>query len=477
MQFKLANLFLILIFVSIVETSFADDVGTSLNTNQTLDVAESTNATEQAEVVVSEEFEGLHKEKLKDVKEATVESTTDTAESSDFFWDIHWDKGLRYQLSSENPFWSVLFLGSKKTETKLDGKIGLRLDLDGMIYDESYDVPSADEGFYARRLRLYTAGYFFFFFPAFYKVETEVSDGNLYLRESFLWLDQVPYLQTVKIGHFKAPSTFDNMISSRDRSFMESASPVEAFAQGLKVGIQLSDSLAEENITWAAGWFVNGNETDLSDASDSLSRLIWRVTHLLVDDRDTHSLIHLGYSGSLVYTGDKDVQYRSRPESYVAPRLVDTGKIKAKDANIHAAEFAMTEGPFSFQSEFVHSLVYAEKEHLEFYGAYGTFGWCITGENRRYLRDRGVFGQILPRNDFSLESGGLGAWEFVMRYSYLDLRDKSVDGGRMSTGAVGLNWHLNRTVTMRMNAIYSDVEGGENPGHVIIGQSRLSIDF
>ena len=101
-----------------------------------------------------------------------------------------------------------------------------------------------------------------------------------WVREIFLWLDNVPLIQTVKIGHFKAPSTLDNMISSRDRTFMESATPVEAFSQGLKNGIQISDSIENQRATWAVGWFANGNSDDINDASKSISRLLYRATYL-----------------------------------------------------------------------------------------------------------------------------------------------------------------------------------------------------
>ena len=464
----------------------SDDTSTTATNNSSLTA--STNAiaeldiatNEIAPIVESEAFEGLKKEKLQEVT-ATAEivstlSSNEIAEA-DFTWDIHWDNGLRYQLIHKHPFWTVIYFNSKEKETKLDGKIGLKLDLDAMLYDESHSLPSSGEGIYVRRARLYTAGYFYYFFPAFYKFELEVADGKLFIREAFLWMDDVPYVQTVKFGHFKAPSTLDKMTSSRDRTFMENASPVEAFAQGLKVGVQISDSLTKNNATWAIGWFGNGNESDDSDASDSLSRLIWRATYLPIDNRETKSLLHIGYSGSLIYTDGNTVQYRSRPENYLAPRLVDTGEIDARDANINGLELAVVQGTFSFQSEFLHSSVHTPERQLDFFGAYGTWAWFLTGESRPYLRDRGAFGQIIPTNRFLPSKGHWGAWELALRYSYLDLSDKDIDGGRMVTGSAGLNWYLTRNASMRFDAGYSDIKGGLTPGNVIIAQTRFSINF
>ncbi|MCK5529354.1 MAG: hypothetical protein KAI74_06690 [Kiritimatiellae bacterium] len=473
---------LAIILPSTVVLLASSNIHTTTNSNTEPPLAVSTNAiAEQTGAITeAEAFEGLKKEKLQEVTEtAEIVSSLSSNEiaETDFDWDIHWDNGLRYQLIHKHPLWTVLYFGSKEQETKLDGKIGLKLDLDAMSYDESYSLPSSDEGIYIRRARLYTAGYFHYFSPTFYKLELEVADGEFFVREAFLWMDDIPYVQTVKLGHFKAPSTLDNMTSSRDRTFMESASPVEAFAQGLKLGIQISDSLKRQNATWALGWFGNGNESDINDASDSLTRLIWRATYLPIDNRKTHSLMHIGYSGSVVYTGDKNVQYRSRPESYLAPRLVDTGKIEAHNANIHGFELAVVQGTFSFQSEFLHSSVNTKEKQLDFFGTYGTWAWFLTGENRPYLRDTGVFGQVIPKKKFSPRDGNWGAWELAVRYSYLDLTDKDIDGGRMITGAAGINWYFTRNTSMKFNAGYSDVKGGLTPGNVLIAQTRFSINF
>ncbi len=449
-------------------TNASSDIPAVASTN----TATVTNKTE--EITRAEEFEGLHKEKLQEVTDTTTNTAT---EELDFNWDLRWDNGLRYQLNYKHPVWAVLYFNSREKETKLDGKIGLKLDIDAVSYNSGYSMPEFDEGIYIRRARLYTAGYFFYIFPAFYKAEMEIADGKFFIREIFLWLDNVPVIQTVKIGHFKAPSTLDNMISSRDRIFMESATPVEAFSQGIKNGIQISDSLENQRATWAVGWFANGNSADINDASKSISRLLCRATYLPIDNRDAKLLCHIGYSGSFIYTENKDVQYHSRPESYLAPRLVDTGKIEAHNANIQGVELAVIDGAFSFQSEFIRSDVNANGENLSFYGAYGEWGWFLTGESRPYLRDTGTFGQIIPKNNFSSHSHGWGAWEIAVRHSYLDLTDKDTDGGRISTTTAGLNWYLNRIVTLRINIGYSDIKGGATPGYVKIAQARWSINF
>ena len=187
MQFKLIYLLVILTFIFVANALLSDETNSIANSNLAQGAVVSTNITSKvAPVVVSEEFEGLHRESLDEVKEATIELTSAIKKEANFNWDIHWDKGIRYQLASKNPLWSIFFLGNKEKEVKLDGKVGFKLDLDGMNYDESYSLPSSDVGGYIRRARLYTAGYFFLGVPTFYKVEAETADNNIYLREAFL---------------------------------------------------------------------------------------------------------------------------------------------------------------------------------------------------------------------------------------------------------------------------------------------------
>ena len=64
--------------------------------------------------------------------------------------------------------------------------------------------------------------------------------------------------------------------------------------------------------------------------------------------------------------------------------------------------------------------------------------WLIAGETRPYNTVGGYFKDIVPARP--IFSGGPGAWEAVLRYSYTDLDSKNTHGGtfgesrRWSTG-------------------------------------------
>ncbi|HKX61456.1 MAG TPA: porin [Verrucomicrobiae bacterium] len=89
--------------------------------------------------------------------------------------------------------------------------------------------------------------------------------------------------------------------------------------------------------------------------------------------------------------------------------------------------------------------------------------WLVTGENATF---RGV----TPKRSFDPRAGGLGALQFVARYSLLDLDDDSfptfADPTESATSAnawgVGLNWYLNRNVRASINFLRTEFEGGDS---------------
>lgn len=100
---------------------------------------------------------------------------------------------------------------------------------------------------------------------------------------------------------------------------------------------------------------------------------------------------------------------------------MDTGEIDADGVNINGLELALSKGSLIFSSEAMQASVFKAGENLNFWGAYAACGWMLTGETRPYLRDKGIFGQVIPRSSFSNTTGGSGAIELAFRCSYLNL--------------------------------------------------------
>jgi len=133
--------------------------------------------------------------------------------------------------------------------------------------------------------------------------------------------------------------------------------------------------------------------------------------------------------------------------------LADTGNLTSDGINLLNPELAVVYGPFSLQAEYTSAMVERPKaKGLTFSGYYMEASYFLTGENRQYKNTGGFFGGVSPKQNFDGQ-GHWGAWEIAMRYSALDLNDRTVRGGKLSGFTTGVNWYLNPN--MRVMANYS----------------------
>jgi phosphate-selective porin OprO and OprP len=99
---------------------------------------------------------------------------------------------------------------------------------------------------------------------------------------------------------------------------------------------------------------------------------------------------------------------------------------------------------------------------VDFDGWYAQATYVLTGESRPYNIGAGSFGSPKPARPFSLETGGIGAWEVGVRYSTVNLNDTSsgfiVNGGKQSLWTFGVNWYVNNNVRFMLNYITGDID-------------------
>lgn len=71
-----------------------------------------------------------------------------------------------------------------------------------------------------------------------------------------------------------------------------------------------------------------------------------------------------------------------------------------------------------------------------------------------------------------------GAWQIGVRFSYLALDDKAVQGGRVYDWTAGLNWYLNPNVKVQLNYIAEHRNTpGVTPGWINGVGLRAAYDF
>ncbi|MBY0512678.1 MAG: hypothetical protein K2P78_02055, partial [Gemmataceae bacterium] len=177
-----------------------------------------------------------------------------------------------------------------------------------------------------------------------------------------------------------------------------------------------------------------------------------------------------------------------------ASLAADTGLLFASRQQLLVPELVAVCGPLSIQSEYYGSWVHnavtqtaagapvANQGTVYLWSWYAEAHLFLTGEHREYNRDAGVFTRVVPRRPLAWTRGGFtgsGAWQLTARYSYLDLNDKAVTGGRVNDLTLGVNWFLNPNMKVQGNYFLAarDAPGTAGDGLIHGFATRLAIDF
>jgi phosphate-selective porin OprO and OprP len=425
-----------------------------------------------------------------------VQTNLAAPKDKSFHWKFAWEgwDGLRLSISQRTPLRSpgqALGLEPKTNtpimrldELKMAGNIGARVEVDAAAYRTTGNLDIADD-IGLRRALLTAQGDCILVFPVSYKLELGYVPHKFNLNKAYLTSDHIDYIGYLQAGVFTAPMGLDMLTSSRDITFMEPATVLQAFTPGNEAGIQIGQPVLNQRATWSLGIFGGGlvlNEYD--NATQDFGNLIGRFTYLAMDHLAPgrpaeNRYLHLGLSANVQYSPSSTIRYQSRPESYFAPHVIDTGDIDASGSGVVGAEAAYVNGPFTLQGEFLDAVVRENSGgSLNFPGFYACASWYLTGESRPYNRAAGYFNRLVPRRNFNFGKGGAwGAVEVGARFSYTDLTDGSVHGGRIGLLMGELNWYLHSHVRWMFNAGGGQISGGPYDGHILLFQTRIGVDI
>lgn len=380
-----------------------------------------------------------------------------TAERKPEDFRVYWKEGLNFDTDD------------KKFKLKIGGRIYADsgwIQRDGDIKGVAGES-NTDAEFRAARLGASGTIYDDFL----YKIEMDFVGGDADFKDVYLGMTHIPYLGTLKVGHFKEPFSLEELTSSRFITFMERALP-NALAPGRNLGIAVNSSAFDERVTWAAGIFRDADDFGTVTANDYDATA--RITGLpWYKDKD--KLLHLGAAYSFRQS-DVTLQYRQRPENHMETYYVNTGVMNIDFNNLFGYEAALLYGPFSLQGEYIHSIVNQMDgaSNSYFQGMYGQASYFLTGEHRNYKKSSGAFDRVKPKKNFSLKDKTFGAWELAGRYSYLDLSEDRISGRIMQDASVGINWYLNPNMRIMGNFIHSHVN---DYGDADMFLTRFQVDF
>lgn len=293
-------------------------------------------------------------------------------------------------------------------------------------------------------------------------------------------------------GVMDLPYTLDEATSSNDILFMERAS-AGIVATNIAAGdFRSAFGGRWYNDTFWAGGYVTGPTTGAIHSASSINPngtteqygVAARAAGQIVSTKD-YSL-HIGGDAQFLIqpphnlvTGSQTLTLSDRPELRIDPTtLVTTGALaNVSAAQVYSAEAAGNYGPLYFQGEYfwfnvernaVTGLPPIGAPNFHFQGGYAEASYVLTGESHPYNTASAAYGGIVPKDPFSLSSGGWGAWEIAGRFSTIDLNDQlasanGVAGGRQNIYTLGLNWYANRNVRLMLNYLHGDIAKQASP--------------
>ncbi|MDB5365958.1 MAG: porin [Rhodospirillales bacterium] len=301
------------------------------------------------------------------------------------------------------------------------------------------------------------------------------------------------------IGYLDPQNNLSEAMSSNDLAFIERAA-----VTNITEGIAATESRAAvgarfntENI-FASGYLTgstvgNGPLGAGVTAGDEQIGVVGRVAFLPY--KSDVGVIHIGINGQKVLQNTQNQTpgpksliggFSDRPELRVDGRSF-VNAVAVANTNSTAATFNIdTAYAYGLELAGAYRNFYAEGQYfrfgydtqniavtgtgipgriapsVDFDGYYAQATYVLTGESRAYNIGTGAFGSPKPARPVSLETGGIGAWEVGVRYSYVNLNDTNggfiVNGGKQTLWTFGVNWYVNNNVRFMLNYITGDID-------------------
>ena len=365
------------------------------------------------------------------------------------------------------------------------------------------DAPAGlNDGVALRRARLGVEGTFFK--KTDYKFEYDFTRGNglnaggitdAYIRYNF----SKPL--SVKVGAFKEPFSLEEATSNRYISFIERNMSVNTFVDNLntyKLGIganyatdrwQIGSSLQTEgaggynaygnnSLTGSTGSAINtnGGVNRNGGGGDTSWEVNTRVSGVPWMASKT-KFLHAGASGSFIninnnyssngtYSNGGLIYANGLGGNVDRSSILSTGNLTSTGNENNAAarqvnnvtrfgaESALVYGPFSAQGEYIQTNVSGKGyDNAVLSGAYGYVTYFLTGESRNYKAKTAAWDRLKPNRNFDMK-GGLGAWEVLAGYDWMNLNSGGVLGGEANVVKGGINWYPHSHLKVMANYLH-----------------------
>jgi len=451
--------------------TLAEELIEIMHASGTIDDAQYEHLLEKARAEEQQRAEGVQ-----EAAAAAAEITATPAVSSGpEDWNFRWNNG--FKLERNDGAFKLAFGGRIQNDWAVIGRDG-----------DLKDVFDKGTGTEFRRARLFFAGTVHE--QLYFKAQYDFTGGDSDFKDVYLGLKELGPLGQLQVGHSKEPFSLEERTSSKYLTFME-RSLANVFSPGRNTGFSAQNTLLDKRLLWQVGAFRDVDDFGDGFGNNGDYNVGARVSGAPLYRDEGEKVWHLGASYSHQFrSGDFGLRYRQRPESHLADRIVDTRApggmdIPTDGIDLMDWETALVWGPAAVQAEYIHAFVDGDQgaSDTDFWGSYVEASYFLTGEHRNYELGKGSFGRVKPKHNFSTRDRTWGAWQVAARFSYLDLNDDFVKGGKVWDVTAGLNWYLFPNARVMFNYIHSQVDDRltaldpDLDGSADIGQMRFQIDF
>jgi phosphate-selective porin OprO and OprP len=295
-------------------------------------------------------------------------------------------------------------------------------------------------------------------------------------RQTGLMLDVPQLWGDIFIGRQKEGFSTNKIMVGYQGWTIERSTASDSFIPILADGIKWTGRIPDGKLVYNVSFFRDDwSETESFNRNDN--QAVGRVVWLPFAGEDTDTLLHLAVEARYGQSDDGYLRFRSKPESFLAQEyVIDTGKFPASHTNMTGVEAYYRPGPLMFGMEYYFNQVASREEQNPFFHGGEIFAaYLLTGEIRPYNARGAYFDRISPNRP--LFSGGPGAWELVLRFSYTDLDSGPVQGGKFWRLTPMMNWYMSDNVRLEFSYGYGVLNRDNLQGGIQFFQARIQFQL
>ncbi len=236
-------------------------------------------------------------------------------------------------------------------------------------------------------------------------------------------------------------------------------------------GIKYFGYLPKSRLFWNLGAY-----NDLISEGQKFSTYAWqydaRVGWLPIYNKAKEEVLHTAVNVRYGKPVQGAISLISRPESNPTPQILNTGSFMADHSSHIGAEIYYSKKHFMVGSEvMVHNFYADTANNHRFYGGDIVLTYSFTRAVRPYNTTGSIYGFVPVKK--SVFKGGWGEWEGVVRLSYLNLNNRTINGGAFWRITPMVNWYVSKVIRMEFAYGYGVLDRYNQKGAVQFFQSRV----